>query len=818
MFVTVAINIPAEKTFSYEVPAAQEKDVAVGKRVLVPFGNRRLTGYILEITSTTAYEKTKEIIEILDHAPLFNHDDLRFYEWVSRYYLYPLGKTMGEILPSGTDIKSDTWLCLAEDADRRRSSGLSSGREQILAVLRGCPQGLTLSRLKRRLGRDTVRADIHCLHERGLLTLEDRLMPGRVSAKTDRIVNLCPEAELPVRLTPKQAALVEFLRQKGNTSLSLLASEFANASALVKRMAKKGIVSITEEEVHRRPAPVPSLTGAADAEVSPDGACPPIALNEQQKAAVREILKSLASKRFSTCLLHGVTGSGKTEVYLSAVEEVLRIKGGVIFLVPEIALTPQLISRISDKLRGVETAVLHSGIPEAVRYDQWRRIQRGEIGMVVGARSALFAPVRNLRLIIVDEEHDFSYKQEERLRYNARDMAVVKARLNDATVILGSATPGIQTFFNGRKEKYRYLSLTDRVEDRPLPRVEVVDMRKERELKEHFPILSRRLEEELRQTLANGNQALLFLNRRGFNTFMICTACGHAFRCRNCELALTHHASEGVLKCHYCDFTLKAPPLCPQCRGGRVKSYGVGTERLEDEVKRLFPKARVSRMDSDTTARRGAHARILQALHRRELDVLVGTQMIAKGHDYPGITLVGVISADTSLNIPDFRAAERTFQLLTQVAGRSGRGDEPGKVVIQTFNPDHYAVRRAQSHDYAGFYADELPLRRDLLYPPFSRIVNLHFSSIHRERGLTAVENAGKIAGALALKAAKREEIQVIGPAEAPLARIRNRYRWQLLLKGKNVNVLHALAREVLVKAAAKGVEIKADVDPVSFL
>ncbi|MBI4633504.1 MAG: primosomal protein N' [Deltaproteobacteria bacterium] len=811
MFVRVAINIPADKTFSYEVPATLERDVAVGKRALVPFGNRKLTGYILEITATATYENTKEIIEVLDPAPLFDGDDLKFYEWIARYYLHPLGKTLGELLPSGTDIKSDTWLCLAGDTES--SPPLSTAQKTIVAALRDHPQGLTLSRLKKRLGRDNINADIRCLREMNMLFVEDRLLPGRVTAKKGKIVALCPKTPIPPRLTSKQSAIADFLSQQGDSPLTLLAENFPNASALIKRMAAKGIVRTTEEEVLRRPAETPHFTGSPIASVDRK-----IVLNKQQEAACEEILKCLASERFSPCLLHGVTGSGKTEVYLSAIEEAVRMNGGVIFLVPEIALTPQLISRIGDRLCGVETAILHSGIPEGVRYDEWRRIRRGDVRVVIGARSALFAPVRNLTLIIVDEEHDTSYKQDERLRYNARDMAIVKAQLTDATVVLGSATPGIQTYFNSKGEKYRYLSLTDRFEDRPLPHVEIVDMKKEREIKEQLPILSRSLEEELRQVLDHGNQALLFLNRRGFNTFMICSTCGHAFRCLNCELALTHHAGEGVLKCHYCDFTIKAPPLCPNCRDGRVKSYGVGTERLEEEVKRIFPTARVARMDSDTTARRGAHAKILHALHRQDIDVLVGTQMIAKGHDFPGITLVGVISADTSLNIPDFRAAERTFQLLTQVAGRSGRGDEPGKVIIQTFNPDHYAIMRAETHDYKGFYADELPLRRALLYPPFSRMVNLHFSSINRDRGLAAVENAGNIARKLAVKTAKKEDIEVIGPAEAPIAKIRNRHRWQLLLKGKNINSLHTLARDILSQVAAKGVDIRVDVDPVSFM
>ncbi|OHE18050.1 MAG: primosomal protein N', partial [Syntrophobacterales bacterium GWC2_56_13] len=383
-----------------------------------------------------------------------------------------------------------------------------------------------------------------------------------------------------------------------------------------------------------------------------------------------------------------------------------------IYLVPEIALTAQLRSRICGRFPEREIAVLHSGISRSARYDQWKRIRRGEVRVVVGARSALFAPVENLRLIIVDEEHDPSYKQDDRLRYNARDLALVRGRFSKATVLLGSATPAIQSYFHAADGRYRYLTLPARIDDRPLPLVEVVDLRTERNEKGMTPLLSRTLIEAIRKTLDSGKQTLLFLNRRGFHTYLFCPDCGHAFSCPNCDIALTHHAAEGVLKCHHCDFTVKAADLCPACRGNRVRSYGAGTERIEEEAGKLFPGARITRMDSDTTSRKGDSERILRGLDRRDIDILIGTQMITKGHDFPEITLVGVIAADASLNIPDFRAAERTFQILTQVSGRGGRGDQPGRVVVQTFNPGHYAIRRAQEHDYAGFYADELPLRR----------------------------------------------------------------------------------------------------------
>ncbi|MEK7827886.1 MAG: primosomal protein N', partial [Thermodesulfobacteriota bacterium] len=463
-----------------------------------------------------------------------------------------------------------------------------------------------------------------------------------------------------------------------------------------------------------------------------------IILNGAQAEALDEIRARLASGRFSPSLLHGVTGSGKTEVYLRAVDEVLRSGGGAIYLVPEIALTAQLLSRVQSRFPEREIAVIHSGIARSARYDQWKRIRSGGINLVVGARSALFAPVRNLRLIVVDEEHDPSYKQDDRLRYNARDLALVRGKAAGALVILGSATPGIQTFFRAKGGAYRLLRLPFRVDDRPLPVVEVVDMKTESDEHGRTPLLSRPLIAALGETLARRKQTLLFLNRRGFHTFLFCPDCGHVFTCPSCDLSLTHHAAMGVLKCHHCDFTSKPPTICPACRGNHVRSQGAGTERVEEEVRKFFPEARIARMDSDTTSRKGETERILRGLDRREIDILVGTQMITKGHDFPEITLVGVLAADASMNIPDFRAAERTFQLLTQVSGRGGRGDQPGRVVIQTFNPNHYAIRRAQEHDYVGFYEDELPLRRELGYPPFSRLIGLHFSSLKKEEGKKA--------------------------------------------------------------------------------
>ena len=807
MYVRVAIDIPSDQTFLYVVPDPLIPAAAVGKRALVPFGKRRVTGLIVGVTTEAACDRPhREILDLPDPEPLFDADDLHLYEWISRYYLHPLGKVLGEILPGGIDVASDRWFRLA-DGSASPSCRLSPGQAEILKRLASRPEGLSLSRLRREMGRKEILRGLRLLEEAGLVVSEERLNRPSVRPKKETWISLNETWDPGTGLTKKQSILVGFLRERGETKVSDLRPLFGETSAFLGRLEAKGVLRQREKDVFRGPGEFPDIGRNSNA----------VTLNGSQEAALAGIRECLASDRFCPCLLHGVTGSGKTEVYLRAIDEVLRGGEGVIYLVPEIALTAQLLSRIWGRFPGREIAVLHSGISRSARYDQWKRIRRGEIRMVVGARSAIFAPVRNLRLVIVDEEHDPSYKQDDRLRYNARDLALVRGRLSRATVLLGSATPALQTFFHAAGGRYRHLRLPSRIDDRPLPRVEVVDLRVERDEKDRTPLLSRLMAGAIREVLAEGQQALLFLNRRGFHTFLFCPDCGYVFTCPNCEISLTHHAADRALKCHHCDFTAKAAPLCPKCRGGRVRSHGAGTERVEEEAKRLFPEARIVRMDSDTTSRRGDVERILRDFDRRRIDILVGTQMITKGHDFPGITLVGVVAADASLNLPDFRAAERTFQILTQVSGRGGRGDRPGRVIVQTYNPEHYAIRRARNHDYEGFYSDELPLRRELAYPPFSRLIGVHFSSLNKEEGKRAVAAVGATARKLA-EAEGGGKTEVIGPAESPLSRIRGRYRWQLLLRGAESGPLHLVARKLLDGIGRDGLEIQVDVDPFHFM
>jgi primosomal protein N' (replication factor Y) len=802
MYVNVALNIQADKLFTYEVPQTLRHEVQIGKRVFVPFGRRKRTGFIVAVNVTCNLADVKSILEILDDEALFSEADFDFYQWIANYFIYPLGKTLAELIPAGPEKKDFLWITpVSLPAD----ISLSPVQENLRAFLQQYPRGIALSNLTRICELKNISSAVRGLHLAGLLKIEEK-QNKQLAVRSEKIATLDENKIAGTKLTAKQKLLVEFLKTHDPMALPDLMKKAKTSMAVVNNLHNKRIISFTAAE-KMRTASLRSVINNNEGNIT---------LNDEQEMALTEISRNLRKNVFTPILLHGVTGSGKTEVYLNAIEDVLKNGGAAIYLVPEISLTPQLISRIAGRFDEQKIAVLHSGIAESIRYDQWRQIKRGKINLVIGARSALFAPLPNLKLIVVDEEHDASYKQDERLCYHARDLAVLKAKLAQAIIVLGSATPGVRTYFNAQTKKYHYLELAQRINNKPLPVVEIIDMKELKEKQGKTPILSAALISAIGETLSKKEQVLLFLNKRGFDTFLVCADCGYNFRCPNCAVSLKKHAAENIIKCHYCDYTQKAMPLCPSCQGGRILSYGVGTQKLEAEIEILFPKARIQRMDSDTTSRKGSQEKILQSLWRRDIDILLGTQMITKGHDFPFITLVGVIAADTSLNMPDFRAAERTFQLLTQVAGRGGRGETAGKVIIQTFNPQHYAVQYVQNHDYKSFYAEEIGFRKNLQYPPFGRIINLRLSSNKKE---TLVEQA-KLIGKQARKISARfsNAAEIIGPAESPLAKIRGRFRFQMLIKGQDINVLHQIAQKIMQKHSNRAVKITVDVDPENFM
>ncbi len=802
MYVSVALNIPADKLFTYAVPENLQSAVQIGKRVFVPFGRRKRTGFIVDSAPSCNIDNIKPVAEILDDEALFDHDDLKFYQWIADYFIYPLGKTLAELIPAGSEKKDFQWIVpVPTPADATPTLA----QKKLLDIVHSHPHGLALNDLLKQSDLKNAAAVVRSLQLAGLMRIvaKDK---KQLAIRTQKMIQLEETLSGPVKLTSRQQTVVDYLKKAGTMELQALMAATNATAAIMKKLLEKGVLTASDAEVIRK-ASFNSSLGQSRHD---------IILNPEQKKAFEDICRFASTASFRPILLHGVTGSGKTEVYLSAIDHVLKTGGTAMYLVPEIALTPQLISRISGRFDSDKIAIIHSGIAESVRYDQWRQIRRGHIQLVIGARSALFAPLPGLKLIIVDEEHDASYKQDERLCYHARDLAVVKAKFQNATVVLGSATPGVRSFYNARTKKYAHLELTKRVNDKPLPRIDIIDMKVQKEMHGKAPILSDTLIAAIKETLASREQVLLFLNKRGFDTFLVCGDCGYNFTCPNCAVALKSHLAENLVKCHYCDYSQKAMPLCPKCRGSRILNYGTGTQKLEKELETLFPKARICRMDSDTTARKGAQEKILSALEQKEIDILLGTQMITKGHDFPFITLVGVISADTSLNMPDFRAAEKTFQMLTQVAGRGGRGDAKGHVIIQTFNPEHYALKHTRHHDYKSFYEEEIESRKALKYPPYSQIINLRLSSVKISVLSRTAKELGQDAKAIA--AGADNAVEIIGPAESPLAKIRGEHRMQMLIKGKDSKLMHQIAARLMEKHATSTVKITVDVDPENFM
>jgi primosomal protein N' (replication factor Y) len=755
-FARVVVPTRLKEPLIYGIPLSFCHQIAVGTRVLVPLQKRTVTGVVWEILTETPLEHTKPIVAPLDEQPILGHQLLKLCRWIAQYYLASLGEVMATILPPNSRRESRRMVILKSDPPPLDDE-LS---QRIMKELRERKGKLTAKALTRKFPNQNIERILGRLESLGLIQIEDHLAKQRL-IKTD------PDSSGP-------------------------------------------------------DSPVHETTR--------------FNLTEQQETVLQVINNRIKSGGFETFLLHGVTGSGKTEVYLQAMERTLSLGRQCLILIPEISLTPQLLDRLVARFPG-RVGVLHSGLSDAERWAQWWRIARGTIDVVIGARSAVFAPVPDLGLIVVDEEHDPSYKQEEGLRYNGRDVAVVRGRFAGCPVILGSATPALESYENCRQSRYRLLELTKRVEKRPLPTIETVDLRhrfrpiesassSSKSTCESEPnetdrrFISEPFVKALVQNLQSGHQTLIFLNRRGFANFLQCTLCGYVWRCPYCSVTLTLHLNHKSLACHHCNYRRPTSEICPECRNPSLASVGVGTEQVEHALKRIVPTARIARLDRDTTAKRGSQEELIRRWEKGQIDILVGTQMITKGHDVSGVTLVGALLADLSLNLPDFRASERTYQLLSQVAGRSGRGEIPGLVLIQTYAPDHYAIQYLLKHDYKGFFNTESEYRRALNYPPFSRLISLRFDGLK-------VEEVEKQAKALTLKLSRlqaskpnyREEIEMLGPAPAPIEKLRNRYRWQLLLKGKQSSTLLEFANHARsLGPSTHSVRLHIDVDPYSML
>ena len=806
----MALPVPArDGLFTYRVPAGLSAGALPGRRCVVPLGRRLLTGVILgPAPDEPAPEGVREVQRLLDDGPLLPLDVLALAKWAAAHYLAPVGLAVRTALPPGIDVHDEVSARLTE-----AGQALLDGEPELPLGELTPPRG---DRIREQLaaiarGRLPPAAQLATLERRGLVALERVEAAARVTAPEVEMVQLSADAAARAgecTRAPRQAELLAWLLARGHrVPLEELAAAFPNARLTTRKLAARGLL-----QIRREPAGATALTeglwGTARHQAT-----------EAQATALAALQAALDAGAFAPFLLHGVTGSGKTWVYLEAIAHALAAGRGALVLVPEIALTPQLAGRFRARF-GDEVAVLHSGLTDRERLGEWRRLREKRARIAVGARSAIFAPVADLAILVVDEEHEPSYKQEDRLRYHARDLALVRARAASAVAVLGSATPSLETLRRAREGKLPTLTLPARVDGRPLPAVELVDLKASLQASGTLRLLTPPLLAAVRETVARGEQAILFLNRRGYTTSLLCTSCGAALGCPNCSVALVLHKPRGppALRCHLCGHQEPPREKCPNCGGPRLIALGGGTERVEEELAQLVPEARVARLDRDAASGAGQAAALLARFARRELDVLIGTQMVAKGHDFPGVTLVGVLNADGALHLPDFRAAERCVQLLAQVAGRAGRGEQPGRVLVQALRPEEPAVQVASTHDLTAFADAEMARRRELGFPPFTRLLAVRLQGNVEARVRASAE---RLAESARRAIAQGEPADVLGPSPSPLARLRGKHRWQLLLRSVDHAPLHRLGRLLEREHATRGptgVELSLDVDPISLL
>jgi primosomal protein N' (replication factor Y) len=842
LYCEVALPVPLDRTFTYA--AREEQAPQRGARVIAPFRNEKLIGVVTAVSENPPADFEARFLEaVLDEEPLLSDPLLKLAEWMAQYYLAPLGEVLRGMLPLMAEVRRTVYYRLT-DLGRDVLAGSMDGDSLTSPVSKSRPGAPGLDgdfKLESGKRRGKLSAEEQDMERRVLTRLAEgepvkvstlRTATGatlpilagllrkkwiaretaaaeRDARRTERFAVLIPEARLPALTEKQQAILAELAACGGELPLAELRKRDLPSSTL-QTLVRRGLVRIDERAAAFR------LGGLQPAAA-------PFRLNEPQTEALASLAPSLGA--FHAFLLHGVTGSGKTAVYLAAMQGALDRGLSSILLVPEIGLTPQTAGLL-DAAFGARVALLHSQLTPEERSEQWRRIRRGEAPIVVGTRSAVFAPAPNLGLILVDEEHDQSYKQEETPRYNARDVAVMRAKLEGAVVVMGSATPSLESWQNAVAGKYMRIAMKDRVMNRPLPEVELIDMRREFQETGQEQLFSRALIEQTSQALDRGEQALILLNRRGYSFAVICRACGEKLECQNCAISLTHHkpAAEDAglaragqrLECHYCGYHRTVPARCPKCQSEHLYYLGAGSEQGEERLGEIFPQARIGRMDRDTVRGRFDLERLLARLHSGEINLLVGTQMIAKGHDIHGITLVGVVGCDHSLSMPDFRAAERVFQLMTQVSGRAGRGDLPGRVVVQTYYPDHYAIVAASTHNYAAFVERELKYRRWMHYPPFGMLANVLVQSQKLEEAAKWSAELGKW-----FQQAAPEAVRVLGPCTAPIARIKGTYRFHMILKASSRKALNAALRGMLAHADATGVprrNLVVDVDALRLM
>jgi primosomal protein N' (replication factor Y) len=815
-FAEVALPLPLRQTFTYRLPFSLRETVKIGSRLLVPFGKRQITGYAVALHTKLSEEieieedTIKEVVELVDEEPLITEEILRLTQWTADYYASSWGEVLKASLPAGINASVEQIVAItAKGRDELiKISSFTTAKSKVLRYL--AEMGETPAReLANNFGTTAAQRTVRELAKNGWVGTFQRTLTSQVKPKRRKAVRLLPienHNQNGKPFTDAQQKIIDTLLSSDGEILFTELVELADVGASsIQTLAKRGVLEIFVQEVLRDPLSDAKLPEKQN-----------LILTGEQNKVLKEIEAALEKAKYKAFLLHGVTGSGKTEIYIRAMKNALEKGKSSLMLVPEIALTP-VFSRRLRAVFGEEVAILHSNLSTGERFDEWRRIRKGQARIVIGTRSAVFAPLQNIGLIIVDEEHDGSYRQHESPFYHGRDVAVVRANFSDSVVVLGSATPALESFHNSQTGKYEYVRLANRVGNRPMAGAEIVDMRNVFKAFGKEASFSPELVKAIEETHERGEQSIILLNRRGFSQFVLCRSCGESIRCNNCDITLTFHKREGKLVCHYCNHRERAPRSCPQCKGQYLFFVGEGTEQIEDILKRKFSNLRIARVDRDTTAKRRELERILEKFSAGEIDMLVGTQMLAKGHDFPNVTLVGVISVDAGLALPDFRSAERTFQLLTQVAGRAGRGRLQGRVLIQTYHPEHYALTHACAQDYDAFYEEEIEFRRKLAYPPFIAMASIMLKHPNYNY---AFDNAQILKECLN-NANTEKMCRILGVAPAPLARLKGEYRMQILIKARNRAKLRETIDFALAEAQERFCDLKivnVEIDPVNLL
>ncbi|EAE6381797.1 primosomal protein N' [Listeria monocytogenes] len=787
----VIVDVPAmqvDRPFDYYIPEDLEELIRPGMRVSVPFGNRKIQGFVIALGETEENPKLKGIDGVMDLAPVLNEELMELGDWLAEDTLSFRVSAYQAMLPAALRAKYEKYF-LRLDEENEELEQLFEGYETLdwkVAEARG---------LLKQIGKWVREGSVEVVYQ----------VKNKITSKKVRVVNCLKSPhqlaeiieDMPKNAKAQSRVLAFFQVFEGNEiTAAELKKQAETTDATIKKLVDLGLLSIQEKIVSRDPYENHQFEKSESLQLLPD-----------QQTACEKIIAATDQETF---LIHGVTGSGKTEIYLQTIEAKLKEGKEAIVLVPEISLTPQMVERFKSRF-GSEVAVLHSALSSGEKYDEWRKIERKEARVVVGARSAVFAPFENLGIIIIDEEHEASYKQEDNPRYHARDVAIWRATTYQCPVVLGSATPSLESFARAKKGVYTLIELPSRVNDRAMPEVSVVDMREELR-KENRTEFSTELLEKIKDRIAKKEQTVLMLNRRGYSSFVMCRDCGYVVECPNCDISLTYHQSSNQMKCHYCGHEERVPQKCPSCEGEHIRYFGTGTQKVEESLTKLIPEARVIRMDVDTTRTKGAHEKLLKSFRNHEADILLGTQMIAKGLDFPDITLVGVLNADTMLHLPDFRASERTFQLLTQVSGRAGRHERTGEVIVQSYNPEHYSIEFAKKHDFIGFYNHEMQLRKMGSYPPFYYLTMINVSDENEMKAIRTIQEMAQF-----LRGKLGPDAVILGPVPSTITRIKNKYRYQCIIKYKIEPNLKKELKTLIThyqKDQQKGLTITIDVQP----